>query len=79
MNASDTTKSPLGKAIETNGGLSKVAQTLGVSTNRLANWLKRGVPAEHCPDVEAALGVRCEVLRPDVKWHVLRSDEGGRA
>lgn len=38
-------------------------------------WRKRGrVPAEHCPAIERATGgaVRCEDLRPDVDWAVLR-------
>ena len=38
-------------------------------------WQKRGrVPAEHCPAIERATGgkVRCEDLRPDVDWSVLR-------
>lgn len=60
-------------AINASGGLTKVAYALGISTNRLANWLKRGVPAERCPDIEAATGIRCELLRPDVNWQVLRA------
>ncbi|MGE6498630.1 YdaS family helix-turn-helix protein [Cupriavidus metallidurans] len=70
------TKTPvsLDEAIEASGGLSKVAHALHISPNRLANWLKRGVPAERCPDVEAAIGVRCEFLRPDVNWKVLRTE-----
>lgn len=38
-------------------------------------WKSRGnVPAEHCPAIERATGgkVRCEELRPDVAWEVLR-------
>ncbi len=39
-------------------------------------WKKRGnVPAEHCPAIERATGVRCEELRPDVAWSVLRKPE----
>lgn len=66
------TPNPLALAIDKAGGLSKVAAALGLSTSRLANWIKRGVPAENCPDVEGALGIRCELLRPDVNWAVLR-------
>ena len=29
--------------------------------------------AEYCPLIEKATGVRCEELRPDVEWAVLRS------
>lgn len=79
MKASHEISSSLGPAIDANGGLSKVAQLLGVSTNRLANWIKRGVPAERCPDVEAATGIRCEELRPDVNWQVLRAPGGRNA
>lgn len=38
-------------------------------------WKARGnVPAEHCPAIERATAgaVRCEDLRPDVAWSVLR-------
>lgn len=36
-------------------------------------WKREGrVPAEYCPDIEATTGVRCEDLRPDVNWSVLR-------
>ena len=35
----------------------------------------RPIPAEHCPAIERATGgaVRCEELRPDVAWSVLRA------
>jgi DNA-binding transcriptional regulator YdaS (Cro superfamily) len=40
-------------------------------------WKARGkVPAEHCPAIERATGVRCEELRPDVPWEVLREQSG---
>lgn len=38
-------------------------------------WKQRqNVPAEYCPAIERATGgmVRCEELRPDVEWDVLR-------
>lgn len=62
-------------AIEHAGGMTKFAAALGVSVQRLSNWLDRGVPAERCPDIElASKGLaRCEALRPDVNWHVLRN------
>lgn len=75
MNTDDIAKTSLATAIEANGGLTKVAQTLQVSSNRLANWMRRGVPAEHCPDVEAAVGIPCEILRPDISWHVVRGEQ----
>lgn len=38
------------------------------------NWINRdgGAPAYICPDIEAITGVKCELLRPDVNWAVLR-------
>lgn len=64
----------LQRAIEHAGGVSKLASRIGVTAQRLSNWQERGVPAERCPDIENATNgaVRCEDLRPDVAWHVLR-------
>jgi DNA-binding transcriptional regulator YdaS (Cro superfamily) len=66
--------SALQQAIDIYGGPTKLAVQLGVSVQRLLNWLARGVPAERCPDIEDALDgrVTCEQLRPDVNWSVLR-------
>lgn len=36
-------------------------------------WTKTRVPSDYCPDIEAITGVRCEELRPDVNWAVLRT------
>lgn len=65
----------LKKAIEIAGTQSALAERLGLRQSHISMWLHRGnVPAEHCPDIELATGgkVRCEQLRPDVKWGVLR-------
>jgi len=55
---------------------SRLAERLGFSPVLLSQWGtgKRQVPAEHCPAIERATGgaVRCEDLRPDVEWSVLR-------
>jgi DNA-binding transcriptional regulator YdaS (Cro superfamily) len=66
--------SPLELAIDLAGGSSKLAAALGVSVQRLSNWLVRGVPAKHCPSIERITGgkVACEHLCPDVEWTVLR-------
>lgn len=65
----------LSLAIERVGGVSKLASDLGVSQSVVSNWRARGqVPVDRCPYVEAATGVPCEMLRPDVEW--LRNDEG---
>lgn len=67
---------PLLQAIEICGGLSKLAAAIGVTPQTVSNWTQpnRRVPAEQCPPIERATGgvVRCEALRPDIEWGVLR-------
>lgn len=66
----------LRQAIKLAGGQIALARSMGYAPQAINNWLARGnVPAEHCPAIEAAtLGlVRCEDLRPDVAWSVLRA------
>lgn len=58
-------------------GLSEMAGGLGVSAQRLANWASRGVPAEHCIEIErytkkVGFPVLCEEMRPDIDWSYLR-------
>lgn len=65
----------LERAIEQGGGVGALASVVGVAANAPSMWRKRGlVPAEHCPLIELATAgaVRCEELRPDVAWYVLR-------
>jgi DNA-binding transcriptional regulator YdaS (Cro superfamily) len=54
----------------------ELAQKLGVSPVLVSQWRNgvRDVPAERCPDIEAATGgaITCEELRPDVNWAVVR-------
>ena len=59
-------------AISKAGGASALAVSLGVTPQVVTNWVKRGVPAERCPDIERLTGVMCEELRPDVNWGYLR-------
>lgn len=57
------------------GSAAALARTVGVPASLPSMWRKRGrVPAEHCPAIERATAgaVRCEDLRPDVDWSVLR-------
>lgn len=60
-----------------------LGQMLGVTQPTAWAWLsgKKRVPAERCPQIERITGgaVRCEDLRPDVEWHVLRHPGGGVA
>lgn len=41
----------------------------------VSQWMKARVPAAYCPDIELLTGVRCEELRPDVHWGVLRGTD----
>lgn len=72
-----TDKSALERACDAAKGSSRLAQLLtarGRKTSKasISQWKKQRVPAEACPDIEAITGVRCEELRPDIKWEVLR-------
>ena len=67
-------------AIEIVGGQAALGKACGVWQTAVSQWVKRGrVPAEYCPTIERVTGgkVRCEDLRPDVDWSVLR--ESARA
>ena len=59
------------------GGQAAMARLIGVSPPTINQWIKgdRPVPAERCPAVERATRgvIRCEDLRPDVDWSVLRT------
>lgn len=65
---------PIQRATEILGSVKAVADVCGVSAQAVCNWAAKQVPAKHCPDIEAATNgeVRCEDLRPDVNWPVLR-------
>lgn len=67
---------PIDKAAEILGSQKALADHLGVTRGAVNQWKDPGrkVPAEHCPEIERATGavVRCEELRPDVAWDVLR-------
>jgi DNA-binding transcriptional regulator YdaS (Cro superfamily) len=54
-------------------GVTAFAARIGVAQSTVSMWKARGrVPAEACPAIERETGVRCERLRPDVPWEVLR-------
>ena len=61
------------------GASAQLAAEIGVHRVLISQWTAddtpRQVPAEHCPAIERATAgaVRCEELRPDVDWSVLRS------
>lgn len=51
--------------------MAELARKLGRTRGAVNQW-KKQVPAEVCPEIERLTGVRCEELRPDVAWGVLR-------
>lgn len=76
----ETPVDALKRAVELAGGQSALAGKLPhfdgepITPARVWNWVNRDLksPAEFCPDIEEITGVRCEELRPDVNWAVLR-------
>jgi DNA-binding transcriptional regulator YdaS (Cro superfamily) len=62
------------------GAQSRLAAAMGIHAPMLSQWASgaRRVPAERCPEIERATGgqVRCEDLRPDIPWSVLREQTG---
>ena len=70
------TTAPLIKAIALAGGITKFSKSLGLSSHMVAHqWVKTRIPAERCPDIELLTGIKCEQLRPDVKWSVVRGTD----
>jgi len=67
---------PVKKAVDAVGGVTALAKHLHVTPPTVHQWISgvRPIPAERCPQIERATGgaVRCEELRPDVDWAVLR-------
>jgi DNA-binding transcriptional regulator YdaS (Cro superfamily) len=60
------------------GSTTKVAFAIGgkVVRQNVDHWVKtKRVPSDVCPQIELATAglVRCEDLRPDVAWSVLRN------
>lgn len=66
------------------GAQMRMAKALDVPAPLLSAWAsenpktRRRVPAERCPAIERATNgkVRCEDMRPDVAWDVLRMQAG---
>lgn len=71
---------PVERAAKIVGSQTALAGHLGVTKAAVGQWKEEGrrVPAEHCPSIErlTAGAVRCEDLRPDVAWDVLRMQAG---
>lgn len=64
------------QAIKLMGGVAETVRKLGLNGHATVyQWRKTRIPAERCPTIERATGglVRCEDLRPDIEWSVLRN------
>lgn len=74
------TMNAIRNACEALGSQSALAKALGVTPPTVNQWVTglRPIPAEQCLLIERATGgkVRCEDLRPDVAWEVLRLQAG---
>ena len=62
------------------GAALRLAKDIAAFSSDMSSWTigKRPVPAERCIAIEQATAglVRCEDLRPDVAWFVLRGTPG---
>jgi DNA-binding transcriptional regulator YdaS (Cro superfamily) len=66
-------KQSLNEAIALAGGLNAFTEAVAApSTSAVKAWRLTQVPEKYCPTIERITGVRCERLRPDVEWGVLR-------
>lgn len=56
--------------------IDRIASAAGVKPAAVRHWLGglRELPSERCPAIEAATGVSCDDLRPDLSWD--RDDQG---
>lgn len=68
-------------AISSAGGARRLAESIGVPVQSVYFWGsgQRRVPADYCPAIERVTGVKCEALRPDVEWGVLRGQQPSAA
>jgi DNA-binding transcriptional regulator YdaS (Cro superfamily) len=69
----------LERACQIAGSQTALAEKLGRTKAAISRWKTEQVPAEICPEIESLTGVRCEELRPDVSWGVLRSKKARAA
>ena len=71
---------PIDRVARIVGTQTVIAKGLNVSKTAVSQWKRPGgqVPAEYCPLIEEMTygAVRCEELRPDIRWDVLRGKRG---
>lgn len=66
----------LSKAIEKAGGQSALAAHLGISTQVVHNWTRRGnVPPEYAPVIEDDFGIPADELCPGIPWDRIRGKQ----
>lgn len=67
----------ISKAIQLVGAKSIADACNGISVQAVHKWATGRVPADQCPNIERVTNgaVRCEELRDDVDWAVLRRGE----
>lgn len=60
----------LDDACEALGTQAALADALGIKSPSISEWRTRGIgaPADRCEAIEAATGITCEQLRPDLDW-----------
>lgn len=75
----ETSEHPIDQAARIIGSAAALARLLGVTRGAVTQYKEDGrrIPAEHCPVIERETkargeAVRCESLRPDIDWSVLR-------
>jgi len=69
----EETSKVLQRIVENLGGPTELGRRIGCSAQRICNWVKRGsLPIRYCLKIEAATGISCEELRPDVNWSFMR-------
>jgi hypothetical protein len=79
-----STKLAIEEAISKAGGEPSLRQKLNErgweikSRTVIGQWLRNGVPAKYCPDIEQITKVACERLCPDVKWGLVRDRRGSK-
>lgn len=68
-------KDVINRAIKAAGGMAAFVEAVGApSAKAVTAWKLTRVPAEYCPRIEKVTGIRCEELRPDIDWGVLRQN-----
>ena len=70
-----TSTNAIDRAIDVFGSQVNLARAIGVTNALVSNWVCGGnIAAHHCPTIERVTygAVKCEELRPDIEWQVLR-------